>query len=55
MNGTEIRQLNAEDAAEYQAVFLGALQSAPTAFAADYREESACSSDLTSSRLRVPR
>jgi hypothetical protein len=36
MNGTEIRQLNAEDAAEYQAVFLGALQSAPTAFAADY-------------------
>ena len=41
MNGTEIRQLNAEDAAEYQAVLLGALQSAPTAFAAGYGEESA--------------
>jgi len=40
MNRTEIRQLNAEDAAEYQAVFLGALQSAPAAFAADYGEES---------------
>jgi hypothetical protein len=26
MNGTEIRQLNAEDAAEYEAVFLRALQ-----------------------------
>jgi hypothetical protein len=36
MNGTEIRQLNTEDAAEYQAVFLAALQSAPAAFAADY-------------------
>jgi hypothetical protein len=45
MNGTEIRQLNAQDAAEYQAVFLGALQSAPAAFAADYGEESARSSD----------
>src|SRR5258708_30457940 len=45
MNGTEIRQLNAEDAGEYQAVFLGALQSAPTAFDADYGEESARSSD----------
>ena len=52
MSGTEIRQLNAEDAAEYQAVFLGALQSAPAAFAADYGEESARSSDQIAERLR---
>ena len=52
MNGTEIRQLNAEDAAEYQAVFLGALQSAPAAFAADYGEESARSSDQIAERFR---
>jgi hypothetical protein len=45
MNGTEIRQPNAEDAAEYQAVFPGALQSAPTALAAGNGEESARSSD----------
>src|SRR5216684_4323923 len=49
MNGTEIRQLDAEDAA---AVFLGALQSAPTAFAADYGEESARSSDQIAQRFR---
>jgi hypothetical protein len=49
MNGTEIRQLNSEHAAEYQAVFLGALQSAPAAFAADYGEESARSSDKSRS------
>ncbi len=52
MNGTEIRQLHAEDAAEYQAVFLGALQSAPAAFAADYGEESARSSDQIAERFR---
>ena len=52
MNGTEIRQLNAEDAAEYQAIFLGALQSAPAAFAADYGEESARSSDQIVERFR---
>ena len=52
MNATEIRQLNAEDAAEYQAVFLGALQSAPAAFAADYQEESARSSDQIAERFR---
>jgi ribosomal protein S18 acetylase RimI-like enzyme len=52
MNGTEIRQLNAEDADEYQALFLGALQSAPTAFAADYGEESARSSDQIAERFR---
>ena len=52
MNGTEIRQLNAEDAADYQAVFLGALQSAPAAFAADYGEESARSSDQLAERFR---
>jgi len=48
MNGTEIRQLTAE----YQAVFLEALQSAPTAFAADYGEESARSSDQIAERFR---
>src|SRR6202047_1877091 len=52
MNGTEIRQLNGEDAAEYQALFLGALQSAPSAFAADYGEESARSSDQIAERFR---
>jgi hypothetical protein len=52
MNGTEIRQLNVEDAAEYQAVFLGALQSSPAAFAADYGEESARSSDQIAERFR---
>ena len=52
MNGTEIRQLKAEDAAEYQAVFLAALQSAPAAFAADYDEESVRSSDQIAERIR---
>ncbi len=52
MNGTEIRQLNAKDAAEYQAIFLGALQSAPAAFAADYVEESARSSEQIAERFR---
>jgi ribosomal protein S18 acetylase RimI-like enzyme len=52
MNGTEIRQLNAEGAAEYQAVLLGALQSAPSAFAADYGEESARSLDQIAERFR---
>jgi hypothetical protein len=52
MNGIEIRQLNAEDAAEYQAVFLGALLSAPIAFAAGYGEESARSSDKIAERFR---
>ena len=51
MNGTEIRQLSVEDAAEYQAVFLGALQFAPTAFAADYGEESARRSDQIAERF----
>jgi len=52
MNATEIRQLDAEDAAEYQAVFLGALQSDPAAFAADYAEESARRSDQIAERFR---
>jgi hypothetical protein len=38
MNGTEIRRLNGEDAAEYQALCLGTLQAAPTAFAADHHD-----------------
>ena len=52
MNGTEIRQLNPEDAAEYQAVFLGALQSSPAAFAADYGSASGRSSEQIAERFR---
>jgi hypothetical protein len=52
MNGTEIRQLNSEDPAEYQTVFLGALQAAPAAFAADYGEDSARSPDQVAERFR---
>src|SRR5580700_9258623 len=52
MNGTEPRQLNAKDAVEYQALFLEALQSAPTAFAADYGEESTRSSNQIAERFR---
>src|SRR5690348_12171382 len=52
MNATDIRQLDAEDAVAYQGVFLGALQSAPTAFAADYAEESARTSDQIAERFR---
>ena len=52
MNETEIRKLNARDAAEYQAVFLEALQSAPAAFAADYGEEAARNSDHIAERFR---
>lgn len=52
MNGTDTRQLNAEDATEYQSLFLGALQTAPAAFAADYGEESARSSDQIAERFR---
>jgi ribosomal protein S18 acetylase RimI-like enzyme len=52
MSGTEIRQLTAEDAVEYQAVFLEALRSAPAAFAADYAEESVCTSNQIAERFR---
>jgi hypothetical protein len=52
MNGTEIRRPNAEDAAEYHALFLEALQAAPAAFAADYGEESARTSDQIDERFR---
>jgi hypothetical protein len=38
MNRTKIQEPNAEDAAEYQAVFMGALQSSLAAFPADYGE-----------------
>ena len=41
-----------KDAAEYQSVFLGALQSAPAAFAADYAEESARGADQIAERFR---
>ena len=52
MSGTEIRQLEAANGAEYQALFLEALKSAPTAFAADYDEESARSSEQVGERFR---
>ena len=52
MSGTEIRQLEAANGAEYQALFLEALRSAPTAFAADYEEESARSSEQIAERFR---
>jgi ribosomal protein S18 acetylase RimI-like enzyme len=52
MSGTEIRQLEAANGAEYQALFLEALRSAPVAFAADYDEESARSSEQIAERFR---
>jgi len=52
MSGTEIKQLEAGNGAEYQALFLAALRSAPESFAADYDEESARSSEQR--RQRVP-
>jgi ribosomal protein S18 acetylase RimI-like enzyme len=52
MGGPEIRQLEAANGAEYQALFLEALRSAPVAFAADYDEESARSSEQIAERFR---
>lgn len=52
MSGTEIRQLEATNGAEYQALFLEALRSVPVAFAADYHEESARSSEQIAERFR---
>jgi ribosomal protein S18 acetylase RimI-like enzyme len=52
MSGTEIRQLEAANGAEYQALFLEALRSAPAGFAADYDEESARSSNQIAERFR---
>jgi ribosomal protein S18 acetylase RimI-like enzyme len=52
MTGTEIRHLEAADGAEYQALFLEALRSVPAAFAADYDEESARSSEQIAERFR---
>jgi ribosomal protein S18 acetylase RimI-like enzyme len=52
MSGTQIRQLEAANGAEYQALFLEALRSAPAAFAADYDEESARSSEHIAERFR---
>jgi ribosomal protein S18 acetylase RimI-like enzyme len=52
MSGTEIRQLQAANGAEYQALFLQALRSASAAFAADYDEESARSSEQIAERFR---
>jgi hypothetical protein len=52
MSGTEIKQLEAGNGAEYQALFLEALRSAPESFAADYDEESARSSEQIAERFR---
>ena len=52
MSGTEIKQLEAANGAEYQTLFLEALRSAPAAFAADYDEESARSSGQIAERFR---
>jgi ribosomal protein S18 acetylase RimI-like enzyme len=52
MSGTEIRRLEAANGAEYQALFLEALRSAPASFAADYDEESARSSEQIAERFR---
>src|ERR1700758_3994228 len=52
MSGTEIKQLEAANGAEYQTLFLEALRSAPAAFAADYQEESARSSEQIAERFR---
>ena len=52
MSGTEIRQLEAANGAEYQALFLEALQSAPAAFAGDYDEELGRSSEQIADRFR---
>ena len=52
MTGTEIRRLKAANGAEYQALFLEALRSVPAAFAADYDEESARSSEQIAERFR---
>jgi ribosomal protein S18 acetylase RimI-like enzyme len=50
--GTDIRQLEPANGAEYQALFLEALRSAPAAFAADYGEESARSAEQIAERFR---
>src|SRR5260370_2917570 len=52
MSGTEIKQLEAGNGADYQALFLEALRSAPAAFASDYDEESARSSEQIAERFR---
>ena len=52
MSGIDIRQLEAANGAEYQALFLEALRSAPAAFAADHEEESARSSEQIAERFR---
>ena len=52
MSGTEIKQLDAGNGAEYQALFLEALRSEPASFAADYDEESVRSSEQIAERFR---
>ena len=52
MSGAQIRQLEAANGAEYQALFVEALRSVPAAFASDYDEESARSSEHLAERFR---
>jgi hypothetical protein len=52
MSQTEIRQQEAANGAECRGLFLEALRSAPAAFAADYDEESARSSEQIAERFR---
>jgi ribosomal protein S18 acetylase RimI-like enzyme len=52
MSGAEIKPLEAANGPEYQTLFLEALQSAPAAFAADYDEEFARSSEQIAERFR---
>jgi len=51
MTATEIRRLGPPEAFAYQALFLEALRSAPTAFAADYEQEAVRSLDEVGGRL----
>jgi hypothetical protein len=52
MSEFEIRRLGATDVPVYQALFLEALRSAPSAFAADYEQESVRSLEEVGERLR---
>jgi ribosomal protein S18 acetylase RimI-like enzyme len=51
MTATEIRRVGPPEASAYQALFLEARRSAPTAFAADYEQEAVRSLDEVGERL----
>jgi hypothetical protein len=52
MSEFEIRRLGTADVPAYQALFLEALRSAPSAFAADYEQESVRSLEEVGERLQ---